>query len=127
MSVWAVCLHYLVVTVIKDSVWFMQHSFIPFVWIVMLYQPASNKSLCVYVCMQFVCVCACTCVCVCASMHVCAHMCVCVCAHVCVCVCAHVFIGRGKCLMMNLCILISGVLILVVFNSSMKWTCLGLI
>ena len=81
MSVWAVCLHGLVVTVVKDSLWFMQHSFIPFVWIVMLYQPASSKSVCVYVCMQFVCVRV--------RAHVCvqACTCACVCARVCVCVC----------------------------------------
>ena len=92
MSVLAVCRPDLVVTVIKDSVWFMQPLFIPFVWIVVLYQPASSKSLlcvCMCLCAHAICVCVCVCLYVHACMCVCAHVCtrvrVCTRARVCVC------------------------------------------
>ena len=98
MSVLAVCRPDLVVTVIKDSVWFMQPLFIPFVWIVMLYQPASSKSpLCVCVCV-FVCTCnLCVCVCACTCMHVCVRTCVhtCACVHARTCVCLSL-LGGGN-------------------------------
>ena len=86
---------------------------------------------------NLLCVCVCVCLCahaICVCVCVLVHACMCVCAHVCtrvrVCtrarVCVSVFIGRGKCLTMNLCLLISCVLMLV-FNLSMKWTCLVII
>ena len=90
------------------------------------------RGVCVRACVR-ACVrvraCACVCVCVCVCVRARARVCVCVCVYECVChsVCQCVLGvvgggGGGGCLMTNLCILISCVVMSVVFILGMKCT-----
>ena len=67
--------------------------------------------------------CASACACVLAYVHACARVCV----RVCVCSRAYTVRGEGRCLMTNLCEIISFALMSAVFNSSVKCTPLRLL